>query len=233
MLSNGRMPTTPSPYFLLGSQSPRRRQLVQLLGYPVQTAVADADEESIQTPDPAQNVLETALLKSDIIRRNTPPTSHGRCLLLTADTTVAIDGQMLNKPKTTADAERMLRQLRGRPHQVLTGIVLYDMQSNQQQTAVFAADIHMRPYSDDEMAAYIATGDPMDKAGAYAIQHPTFRPMQSLNGCYLSVMGLPVCELIGLLANWDLPFLGDYTAVYQQHQGHACPTIDRLRQSNR
>lgn len=216
----------PAIRFLLGSQSPRRRQLVQLLGYPVDTAVADADEESIQTPDPQQNVIDTALLKSELIRQQHP--SHGRTLLITADTTVAFGQQMLNKPKDEADAARMLRLLRGTPHQVHTGIVLYDMASGRQTTAVSTAQIIMRNYTDDEIAAYIATGDPMDKAGAYAVQHQQFRPAAAVEGCFLNVIGLPICLLIQLLQTWEVPLRADPTAVAHAHLGHACPTFNQL-----
>ncbi|NJN54027.1 MAG: septum formation protein Maf, partial [Anaerolineae bacterium] len=127
-----KMPTE----ILLASQSPRRRELVKLLGYPVQQQAADVDEESIDIPDPVRNVQETAVLKAHTITHTFTPTLRMRTILLAADTTVAVDGKMLNKPLDAADAQRMLRLLRGRPHEVLTGFVLRDMTSKEEVVGV-------------------------------------------------------------------------------------------------
>jgi septum formation protein len=214
--------------FLLASQSPRRRELIGLLNYPFQVMAADADEDSITTPDPAVNVVETAVLKSTLITAQYTPPPHTRAFLIAADTTVAVDGERLNKPGDTADAWRMLQRLRNRPHEVHSGFVLLDMASGQQVTGVHTAVVTMRNYSDAEIEAYIATGDPLDKAGAYAIQHPAFRPVSELVGCYLSVMGLPLCDILLVLRQWEIPLPVDWTAVSQAHDDFPCTAFDEV-----
>lgn len=214
---------------LLASQSPRRRELIFLLGYPVNTLAADADEESVMTPDPAQNVVDTAVLKTTIIMAHYTPPARSRTLLIAADTTVALDGEMLNKPRDAADARRMLRALRGRAHEVHTGYVIRDMLAEKEVRGVHTAVVTMRSYTDTDIDAYVATGDPLDKAGAYAIQHPGFRPVCQLDGCFLSVVGLPVCDLIQALGAWGMPWQGEVTAVARAHNHHPCTTLDMLR----
>lgn len=219
--------------FLLASQSPRRRELMALLGRPVRQMAADVDEESVNTPDPAVNVIDTAVLKAHTIAQTFVPTPGTRVILIAADTTVAVDGEMLNKPADAADAQRMLRRLRGRAHEVHSGYVVRDMPSGVEVVGVHTAVVTMRAYTDAEIERYVATGDPMDKAGAYAIQHPVFRPVQALQGCFLGVMGLPLCDLLGALAQLqvdtavDLTAV-DLTAVHQAHQQFPCPLFDRL-----
>lgn len=206
----------------LGSQSPRRLALVGLVGQTWHTAVADVDEDVIDDPDPVQNVLARAKLKGAVLRQQIGPND----VLLTADTTVAIEGTMLNKPAGPVEARQMLRQLRGRWHEVHTGMVLYhgrEVVSDVSTTAVL-----MRPYSDDEIEAYIATGDPLDKAGAYAIQHPIFQPVARLEGCYLGVMGLSVCRLVPLLAGLGVDVSAvDLGEMRSAHVGYVCETWTR------
>lgn len=221
--------------FILASQSPRRRELIQLLGFPFQVMVADADEDSITVPDPALNVVQTAQLKSAKIAAQLnlsalPP----QMLILAADTTVAFAGEMLNKPANEAEARQMLKKLRHAKHEVHTGFVLLEPSSGREWHGVSTAVVTMRPYSDAEIDAYIATGDPLDKAGAYAIQHPQFQPVAHLQGCYCNVMGLPVCDLIVTLGQFmgsgdDQLMPWDFTAVQQAHLHYACPTLTTLQ----
>ncbi|MFQ5401182.1 MAG: Maf family protein [Anaerolineae bacterium] len=220
---------------ILASQSPRRRELIQLLGYPVRFMSADVDESSITHPDPAMNVTATARLKAaaiagQIASRFRDTGSESRHIIIAADTTVALDGDMLGKPKDAANARRMLKALRGRTHQVHTGIVLLDVTSGEESAGVATATVTMRNYSDTEMDAYIASGDPLDKAGAYAIQHPVFRPVAQLDGCFTTVMGLPLCRLIQMMEAMQLPIQADYAAVGQAHQQYHCRTFDLLHQ---
>ena len=95
-------------------------------------------------------------------------------------------------------------------------------------TAVHSAAVHMRNYTDDEIAAYIASGDPMDKAGAYAIQNDAFRPVARLDGCYLSVMGLSICQLLQEMQALGIEIKADLTAVAEVHRGYPCPILSRL-----
>ena len=221
--------------FILASQSPRRRELIQLLGFPFRVMVADVDEDSVTDPDPAINVVETARLKSTRIAEqleNTAPTSH--TIILAADTTVAFAGEMLNKPANDAEARTMLQRLGNRQHEVHTGFVLLDPANGREYQGVSTAVVTMRPYTNEEINAYIATGDPLDKAGAYAIQHPVFQPVAHLDGCYCNVMGLPICDLIIALErflNFDavLQKRWELTAVHQAHLHYPCPTLNMLQ----
>lgn len=211
--------------FLLASQSPRRRELLGLAGFPFQVQVAGVDEALVTIPDPAQNSIDTARLKAETIAAQ-PPEAHGEHLIIVAaDTTVALDGAMLGKPSSAADARRMLLALRGRAHQVHTGMALFDLASGRELTAVHSATVTMRPYSDREITQYIASGDPLDKAGAYAIQHPRFRPAAALDGCFLGVMGFCLCQFLCALDQLAVPRRADFSALRRAHQGYACPYL--------
>jgi len=221
--------------FILASQSPRRRELIQLLGFPFRVMVAGVDEDSVTDPDPAVNVVQTARLKAMHITEQlagTPLSPH--TLILAADTTVAFAGEMLNKPANDGEARAMLQRLGNRRHEVHTGFVLLNPVNGREYQGVSTAVVTMRPYSNAEIDAYVATGDPLDKAGAYAIQHPAFQPVAHLAGCYCNVMGLPVCDLIvaleqflgldgALSARWEL------TAVQKAHLHYPCRTLTHLQ----
>lgn len=220
-----------TPDIILGSQSPRRQQLISLLGLAVSCRSVDADEESITDVNPAQNVVKTAALKTKILLRQLSPPPPTHTLLITADTTVALDGLMLNKPATPAEAYSMLTAMGNRTHEVHTGYVITDLQSRQQIQGVHTAVVTMRNYSHEEIKAYIATGDPMDKAGAYAIQHPRFRPVARLDGCFLSVMGLPLCDLMLALQTMAVAWPKALTAVEQAHRQMTCPIFPKIQTS--
>jgi septum formation protein len=215
---------------ILASQSPRRRNLVHLLGYPVQMVAADVDEESVMLRDPARNALETTRLKAEAIKAR-PEWRNGRGILLAADTNVAFQSQILGKPRSNAEAAHMLQMLRGNQHQVHTGIILLDLETGVEASGVHSATVTMRDYSDADIAAYVETGDPFDKAGAYAIQHSTFRPVRILQGCYLGVMGLSLCHVLQLLAQLHVPIAADYSAIKAAHQGYTCPIFPQLSNS--
>lgn len=213
---------------ILASQSPRRQALIQLVGYPYWSMVAGVDESSVTHPDPAVNVVETAQLKARTIagRAGNDKTAGNRTLIVAADTTVALDGTMLGKPADPAEARQMLQALRDRTHEVHTGLVVVDLAGKRDVSGVHTAVVTMRDYSEREVEAYVASGDPLDKAGAYAIQHPTFRPVARLDGCYLGVMGLSVCHLLQCLIELDVPVAADLAALEQAHQGYPCPICE-------
>ena len=217
-------------HLILASQSPRRQELIQLAGFPVEVQVADVDERSVTHPDPAVNVVETAVLKAiTIAQRHTVPQ---QALIVAADTTVALDQQMLGKPIDAREAFEMLAALRNRQHEVHTGMVVLDLRSGEMVKRVNTAVVTMRNYANAEIHAYIASGDPLDKAGAYGIQHPTFRPVAALSGCYTAVMGLSICELVRTLDDLGLPRRADLTAVHATHhlanQDYPCPIFNQL-----
>ena len=205
--------------YILASASPRRRELIRLLGLPFEVQQADVDEEKVTHPNPAVNAMETARLKATTIAATvTEP-----AIVVGADTIVALGNQMLGKPAGQAEAWEMLRALRGRSHQVHSGLAVVDTTTGRTLTDVASVQVSMRPYSDAEIAAYIASGDPFDKAGGYAIQHPQFRPVSQLRGCYAAVVGLPLCHLARLLRELDIPANPEIAAACQRYHQYDCP----------
>jgi MAF protein len=138
------------------------------------------------------------------------------------DRSVQAAGEILGKPASPEEAVGMLRRLRGRVHQVFTGLAALRTADSRLLSEVVVTDVLMRDYSDDEIRTYVETGDPFDKAGAYAIQHPVFRPVQNLQGCYANVMGLPVCHASRLLAQLGCPPASDVTRECQETLAYAC-----------
>lgn len=213
-------------HFILASGSPRRRQLFALLGYPFEVIVSGADEDAHLDAGPAAYVLHTARAKAESVVAGLPPSpTDARRLLVAADTTVALDGAILGKPATPDEARTMLAALRGRDHDVYTAVCAIDTANGRELSSVHSAVVTMRDYSDTEIDAYIATGDPMDKAGAYGIQHP-FNAVAGLRGCYLGVMGLSLCDLIPLLREMGVPDRIDPAALVDAHRGvvHQVPS---------
>lgn len=184
------MQSASSHTLILASASPRRRELVGRLGIPYSIEPADVDEEGIEaafTGDPLDLAPHLAAIKARTIGER-----HGDdVLVLAADTTVVLDGSILGKPRDAEEAWAMLRRLRGRTHIVSTGTALW--YHDQMTIDAGRTPVEMRDYTDEEIARYIATGDPFDKAGSYAIQHPEFQPVARINGCATNVIGLPLC----------------------------------------
>jgi septum formation protein len=215
-------------HFILASRSPRRRELLQLCGYPFEIKTHPVNEDSVTHPDPVQNCIQTAQLKSQTLAHNFNPHPSTRTLIIAADTIVAVDGQMLGKPGDRNEAYKMLDILRNRAHEVHTGISVIDLHSSHELHGSHTAEVRMRAYSDQEMDMYIATGDPLDKAGAYAIQHPQFKPVSQLQGCFLGVMGLSICHLLQILSQFDVPVVVDMATLQQAHQEYDCPVYDKI-----
>ncbi len=134
--------------------------------------------------------------------------------------------EILGKPEDEAEAARMLRQLRGRTHKVYTGLAVLRPYDGVFLSDICASDVRMRDYGDDEITSYVASGDPMDKAGAYAIQHAGFHPVEELRGCYANVMGLPLCHMAKLLENLDVFPGTDIATSCQQALAFSCPLVD-------
>ena len=218
---------------ILASGSPRRRALIQLLNYPAQVVVSNVDEEAIMIADPAAYVLETARQKAaavaDMLTENSFFDSDTeKRILVAADTTVALDDEILGKPADAAAASDMLRRQRNRHHLVHTATVAIDLDSGRHIDGVNSTVVTMRAYTDKEIEAYIATGDPFDKAGAYAIQHQTFSPVAAVEGCYLTVVGLSICHLTLLLAELGISPEVKTDALWEAHQGFDCPLFEKL-----
>lgn len=203
---------------MLASNSPRRRELLTLGNLNFHATGADVDETPLAGENPAEYVIRLAQAKARAMAEK----AHGEQILIGSDTTVAMDNLIFGKPVDESDAEQMLKQLRGRTHQVYTGVAVYRVRDEKMLTELCVTDVPMRAYSDDEIAAYIKTGDPMDKAGAYAIQHAGFNPVNMLRGCYAGVMGLPLCHLTRALEKMDLIFSADTRRVCQHFLNYKC-----------
>ena len=191
-------PVTEKPLLILASNSPRRRQLLSLTGWKFDVVAADVDETQYANESPPDYVLRLAETKARAIKAATDQ------IVLAADTTVVDGTDILGKPKDSVEAIAMLKRLRGHTHQVYTAIALRRMRDGLLLTDLCVTDVPMRDYSDEEILAYVQTGDPLDKAGAYAIQHPQFHPVADLQGCYASVMGLPLCHVILQMRKLDI-----------------------------
>jgi septum formation protein len=173
-----------------------------LFHIPFTVQVADIDE----TMDPAKSPFDEVARVSRAKAEATP-----RCkddVVIAADTIVVCDGQVLGKPKDAADAFRMLRLLSGRDHQVMTGLCV--LRGNDAAVCTEVTDIHFRQLTDREIRAYIATGEPMDKAGSYGIQGGAALFAERLCGDYYNVMGLPVCRLGQLLRSMAPELMEEY-----------------------
>jgi septum formation protein len=202
---------------VLASASPRRRELFELLGLPFTVRTADVDETSRPGETPDVLVARLSATKAATVARGL---KDG--LVVAADTVVAIDGEALGKPDDAAHAAEMLRRLRDRAHTVHSGVTVADAASGRAAIHLSATTVWMRDYSDAEIAAYVAGGDPLDKAGAYAIQHAGFQPVARIEGCFTGVVGLPLGALADGLAHFGVALPVDLAAVCRGWTGYAC-----------
>jgi septum formation protein len=184
---------------VLASASPRRRELLTQAGFIFSVAPASISEDLRPGENPLAYVTRLALEKAQsVYARLDPQEEEERAFVLGADTTVvAPNGEVLGKPADVADAARMLRLLSGATHQVMTGVAV--VSASGIEIAAEVTHVSMLTLSDQEIAAYIATGEPMDKAGAYAIQGYAARWIPRIQGCYFNVVGLPVALVAGML----------------------------------
>lgn len=213
-------------HFFLASQSPRRRELLRLLNIPFEATAVNADEDTIQTTNLLENVKERALLKAHTLFNKG---GVGDAFIIAADTTVVLDGQMLNKPVDAEHAKEMLTGLRSRAHQVYSGVVVMDGLGQQRLMFSNTAVVTMRAFNDSEIQNYIESGDPFDKAGAYAIQNQQFNPVAALEGCFLNVMGLPICELAYHLLKANFPVQPAVESILAEHGRFPnCPDFQKL-----
>lgn len=207
------------PKLILASTSPRRKELLSLLGLPFEVMPADINEDVLPDEAPSEYVIRLAQTKARTIAELLGATA---AVVIAADTTVVHEGQIIGKPESQADAERILRMLRGHTHQVYSGLCLVDTASGRQVADLATSQVPMRSYSDSEMSAYIASGQPMDKAGAYGIQNTSFHPVENFAGCFANVAGLPLCHLLRNWRRWGLPLAADLPSACQQHLNYDC-----------
>jgi MAF protein len=176
---------------ILASNSPRRRQLMGFLVEEFQVLPVDIDESTQAGENPREYVCRLAAEKMAAAVEENP----GAEWVIAADTIVVDESQILGKPADRAHAARILKQLRDRTHRVFTALAVYQAEREKIEHRLVSSDVPMRHYTDREIKDYIASGDPFDKAGAYAIQHRGFHPVQNFQGCFANVMGLPICNL--------------------------------------
>ncbi|MBM3945414.1 MAG: septum formation protein Maf [SAR202 cluster bacterium] len=186
---------------VLASGSPRRRDIVTKYLRHVELARPAGDEPRAGAGEaPGAYALRVARMKAREVGGRNPG-----ALVIAADTIVVLDGDILGKPDNPSQATGMLKGLRGRRHDVHTAIAVLDTGTGGSGESVASTSVMMRRYSDEEIETYVATGDPLDKAGAYAIQDPVFQPAERIDGCYLNVVGLPLCLLVTLLKQTEIP----------------------------
>lgn len=175
---------------VLASQSPRRQALLQHIGFAFDVVVPNVDEDGVPTTlDPSAYVMHLAMLKA----RRGAELVQRRSVVIGSDTTVVLDGIILNKPVDAADAVRMLTMLSGRTHTVHTGLALVDSATGRCATSARETHVQFRDLDTEEIAAYVASGSPMDKAGAYGIQDDFGAVfVRSVDGCYYTIVGLPL-----------------------------------------
>lgn len=181
------------PSLVLASGSPRRRELLGLLGVPFIVDPSGADETPPADAPPEEVARLLALVKAREVAAR-----HPSAYVLGADTLVTVDGLILGKPVDAADGARMLRLLAGRAHRVPTGIALIAPDGTE-TALVETATVTMHPYTEIAIGAYLATGEPFDKAGAYAVQGAGGALVAAVQGCYTTVVGLPLCRVAALL----------------------------------
>lgn len=185
---------------VLASQSPRRKEYMALLGIAYQCQSPQIDESQCTIKRPSRRCVALARQKAMAVSKD-----HPKAWCIGADTMVVIDGEILGKPSDEADARRMLQRLQGRSHFVYTGVCIYSQEGNRQWSGYRRTQVWFAPMRAEEIDAYIRTGEPMDKAGAYGIQGKAAVYIQKINGCYFNVVGLPLellrklCKQAGIL----------------------------------
>jgi septum formation protein len=182
---------------VLASASPRRSELLAQAGFSFKVHPAHIPEDPLPGEDPIAYVIRLAREKAETVFAELSSQGPAAPQVLGADTTVTLDNHILGKPEDAADAARMLRLLSGRTHRVITGVAVVSEKST--EVAAEVTGVQFLTLSDEEIAAYIATGEPMDKAGAYAIQGRGARWIPRIEGCYFNVVGLPLALVSTLL----------------------------------
>ncbi len=187
-------PSPALPPLVLASGSPRRRELLATLRLPFTVQSPDVDESVQAGEAPFAYVQRLSVAKAAAVA---PSLAEG--MVVAADTIVVLQGNILGKPRDAEEASEMLRRQRGSQHRVLTSVTAHDAATGKAVTDVCESKVTLRMMSDEEIAAYVATGDPLDKAAAYAIQNTEFAPVEQVVGCPANVMGLPMCHVVRAL----------------------------------
>lgn len=200
-----------------------------MFGLPFEVLVADVDEAVLPGESPPDYVARLSHSKAEAAAQLAG--AHNPALVLAADTAVALDGEIFGKPRDALQARHMLDRLRGRTHHVYSGLTVLDTANGQAVTNVADSPVPMRAYSAEEISAYVATGDPLDKAGAYAIQHQGFHPVENFGDCFASVMGLPLCHVaraMRRLGHAPAGLTEHVPSACQSHLDYDCPVYEAI-----
>jgi nucleoside triphosphate pyrophosphatase len=188
---------------VLASGSPRRAAILEMLGFDFEVLPTRVEENHTGSGEPAEQAEQLARLKAEDVAG-----TRKQGIRIGADTVVVIDGRLLNKPSSDAEALEMLQSLRGRWHLVHTGIALHDLSTRRTLAAVETTEVRFAHWEDAVLRRYVQTGEPADKAGAYAIQGLGAMLVQEIRGCYYNVMGFPVGRFLALLHQLREPEVG-------------------------
>lgn len=188
-----------TPTLVLASGSPRRRQLLEMLGLSFRVVAPEVDETRPKDEPPDAYVVRLARAKAAAVAAR-----EREAVVLAADTTVVVRGSVLGKPRSPAEAVAMLAQLQGRTHQVLSAVAV--AQGERLEHALDVTDVTFRSLGEAELVGYVATGEPLDKAGAYAIQGQGAALVEGIRGDFFSVMGLPLRLALELLERFGRPY---------------------------
>ncbi len=186
---------------ILASSSPRRAEILANAGLPFSVLSSAVDESPYPGETPAALVQRLAKAKADLVTAR----AVGPAIVLAADTVVVLDDKILGKPSSIEDARHMLQQLSGRTHSVLTGVALVRLPDGERRQFIESTLVHFRPITDEELSSYLATEEPYDKAGAYAIQGQAGRYIPRIEGCYFNVVGLPLSRVLTELKGLGWP----------------------------
>ena len=177
---------------ILASSSPRRAEILANAGLPFSVLSSAVDESPYPGETPAALVQRLAIAKADLVTAR----AVGPAIVVAADTVVVLDDKILGKPGSVEEARHMLQQLSGRTHSVLTGVALVRLPDGERRQFIESTLVHFRPMTDEEVSSYLATEEPYDKAGAYAIQGQAGRYIPRIEGCYFNVVGLPLSRVL-------------------------------------
>ncbi len=208
-----------SPQLVLASQSPRRTELLALTGLAFAQEYGQIDESHRAGESPTKHALRLAREKAAAAVQ----LQNDGCLVLAADTIVVHNDTILGKPTSAEDADSMLRCLQSKTHRVITAITLARAGSDNWREECCITQVQLRRFSQKDRSDYIASGDPLDKAGAYGIQNRQFRPATTLGGCLANVMGLPLCHVVRTLASAGVTLTTDIATACKTHTGYDCP----------
>jgi septum formation protein len=210
--------------FWLASNSPRRKEMFTWINWDWGACAANIDESQLPFEHAQEYVVRLAAEKAN----NSIPGFQEEDVVVAADTIVVLDDTVLGKPINDEHAYEMLTSLRGRDHYVMTAIAVRRMDHANLRQDLCKTKVHMRAYTDQEIARYIDSGDPRDKAGAYAIQNENFHPAIKFKGCYSSVMGMPLCHLERTIRGIPDYEPKDLALICQNHLKYTCPITTRV-----